>query len=71
MKWAILAVLAVLACGGTECVLESREVRDTDINRNVENWLEAGWNCELLYARPDPIFGIAMVRTWSCSRCAE
>lgn len=68
------AIFVLLACSGPaepECVLETRERRDFSGNPKIVEWTEAGWDCELLYTMPDPIFGIGTHRYWFCSRCAR
>ena len=71
--WALsllIALLAPIGCSSlTGCDEETMEFRDTDIRPQVANYENNGWDCDLISSRPDPIFGIATIRNWKCTRC--
>jgi len=66
--------ICLSACSGPsepECVEETRQMQDFSTNPKIGEWSDAGWDCDLLYTQLDPIFGLIVKRTWSCSRCVE
>lgn len=74
MRSSVILAVAVLVirCGGEPvepCVEEFIEFTDSDTRPEVADFAERGWDCELISTRRDPIFGIATLRTWLCSRC--
>ena len=65
----LLILTPLIGCPTGPCEQESIEFTDVDTRPQVTSYENDGWDCDLLYARPDPIFGIAVVRGWKCTRC--
>ena len=51
------------------CEKEFMEFSDTDTRSRLASFENAGWDCELISSRRDPIFGIVLLRDWGCTRC--
>ena len=69
----LLPVLALAACSDSmepPCVEEAVEFTQLSTSSRATNLQKEGWDCQFLFARRDPIFGIAVLETWNCTRCS-